>query len=139
MVAFVISFRRSLCIFLWWIKTWAKVCRNGNKCKAHCILSLEESDYQMIKKLTQNLKHLFRPGGNGRINTNGWCLTGKQNVLFCGDSRNKKHEILPEDLKKKFKMIRVISSFADGPVNFNPTPGPVEDQTQKLISRTEVS
>ena len=36
-------------------------------------------------------------------------------------------------------MIRVISSFADGPVNFNPTPGPVEDQTQKLISRTEVS
>ena len=40
---------------------------------------------------------------------------------------------------KNFKMIRVISSFADGPVNFNPTPGPVEDQTQKLISRTEVS
>ena len=32
-------------------------------------------------------------------------------------------------------MIRVISSFADGPVNFNPT-GPVEDQTQKLISST---
>ena len=76
---------------------------------------------------------------HGRINTNGWGLTGTQNVLFCGDSRNKKHEILPEDLNKKFKMIRVISSFADGPVNFNPTPGPVEDQTQKLISRTEVS
>ena len=37
-------------------------------------------------------------------------------------------------------MIRVISSFADGPaaVNFNPT-GPVEDQTQKLISRAEAS
>ena len=32
-------------------------------------------------------------------------------------------------------MIRVISSFADGPVNFNPN-GPAEDQTQKLISRT---
>ena len=39
---------------------------------------------------------------------------------------------------KNFKMIRVISSFADGPVNFNPT-GPVADQTQKLISRTEAS
>jgi len=26
--------------------------------------------------------------------------------------------------------------FADGPVNFNPT-GPVEDQTQKLISSTD--
>ena len=35
-------------------------------------------------------------------------------------------------------MIRVISSFADGPVNFNTT-GPVEDQIQKLISRTEAS
>ena len=35
-------------------------------------------------------------------------------------------------------MIRVISSFAHGPVNFNPT-GPVADQTQKLISRTEAS
>jgi len=34
------------------------------------------------------------------------------------------------------EMIRVTSSFADGPVNFNPT-GPVEDQTQKLISSTE--
>ena len=29
-------------------------------------------------------------------------------------------------------MIRVISSFADGPVNFIPA-GPAEDQTQKLI------
>ena len=28
-------------------------------------------------------------------------------------------------------MIRVISSFADGPVNFNPT-GPAADQTKKL-------
>jgi len=33
------------------------------------------------------------------------------------------------------EMIRVTSSFADGPVNFNPT-GPVEDQTKKLISST---
>ena len=33
------------------------------------------------------------------------------------------------------EMIRVTSSFADGPVNFNPT-GPVEDQAQKLISST---
>ena len=33
-------------------------------------------------------------------------------------------------------MIRVISSFADGPVNLNPT-GPSEDQTQKLIQSTE--
>ena len=32
-------------------------------------------------------------------------------------------------------MIIVISSSADGPVNFNPT-GPAEDQTQKLISST---
>ena len=43
-------------------------------------------------------------------------------------------------------MIRVISCFADGPVNFNPTglvedqpTGLVEDQTQKLISSTEAS
>ena len=35
------------------------------------------------------------------------------------------------------EMIRVTSSFADGPVNFNPT-GPVEDQTQKLISSTDL-
>ena len=34
-------------------------------------------------------------------------------------------------------MIRVISSFADGPVNFHST-GPAEDQIQKLISSTEV-
>ena len=34
-------------------------------------------------------------------------------------------------------MIRVISSFGDGPVNFNPT-GPAEDQTQKLILSTEL-
>ena len=33
------------------------------------------------------------------------------------------------------EMITVTSSFADGPVNFNPT-GPVEDQAQKLISST---
>ena len=33
-------------------------------------------------------------------------------------------------------MIRVISSFADGPVNFHST-GPPEDQIQKLISSTE--
>ena len=32
-------------------------------------------------------------------------------------------------------MIRVISSFADGPVNFHST-GPPEDQIQKLISST---
>ena len=34
-------------------------------------------------------------------------------------------------------MIRVISGFADGPVNFNPT-GPAEDQTQKLILSTVI-
>ena len=33
-------------------------------------------------------------------------------------------------------MIRVISSFADGPVNFHST-GPAEDQIQKLISSTD--
>ena len=38
--------------------------------------------------------------------------------------------------RKKFKMIWVISSFADGPENFNPT-GPVEDHTQKFISSTD--
>ena len=32
-------------------------------------------------------------------------------------------------------MIRVISSFADGPANFHST-GPAEDQIQKLISST---
>ena len=35
-------------------------------------------------------------------------------------------------------MIRVISSFADGPVNFHST-GPAEDQIQKLISSTETA
>ena len=34
-------------------------------------------------------------------------------------------------------MMRVISSFGDGPVNFNPT-GPAEDQTQKLMLSTEL-
>ena len=33
-------------------------------------------------------------------------------------------------------MIRVISSFADGPVNFHST-GPAEDQIQKLILSTD--
>ena len=61
MAAFVISSRRSLSIFLWWIETWAKVCWNRNQCKAHCTLSLEESNHQMIKKLTQHLKHPLRP------------------------------------------------------------------------------
>ena len=46
------------------------MCQNGNKCKAHCTLSLEGSNYQMIKKLTQHLKHLLRPGGmEGEIQT----------------------------------------------------------------------
>ena len=38
-------------------------------------------------------------------------------------------------IQKKLKMMRVISSFADGPVNFHST-GPTEDQIQKLISST---
>ena len=68
MAAFVIiSFWRSLSIFLWWIKTWAKVCWNGNKYKAHCTLSLEESNNQVIKKVTQHLKHLLRPKKNMQV------------------------------------------------------------------------
>ena len=39
--------------------------------------------------------------------------------------------------RKKLEMIRVISSFADGPINFNPT-GPSEEQTQKLISSIDI-
>ena len=39
--------------------------------------------------------------------------------------------------RKNLKMIRVISSFGDGPVNFNPT-GPAEDRTQKLMLSTEL-
>ena len=81
MAAFVIiSFWRSLSIFLWWIKTWAKVCWNGNKYKAHCTLSLEDSNNQMIKKVTQHLKHLLRPKKHAsyqeawKENTNGWGL-----------------------------------------------------------------
>ena len=31
----------------------------------------------------------------------------------------------------------MISSFTDGPVNFNPT-GPSEDQSEKFISSTEI-
>ena len=31
-------------------------------------------------------------------------------------------------------MIKVISSFADGPLNFNPISPAEEDRTQKLIS-----
>ena len=38
-------------------------------------------------------------------------------------------------IQKKLKMMRVISSFANGPVNFHST-GPTEDQIQKLISST---
>ena len=41
-------------------------------------------------------------------------------------------------IQKKLKMMRVISSFADGPVNFHST-GPTEDQIQKLISSTGCS
>ena len=81
MVAFVIiSFWRSLSIFLWWIKTWAKVCWNGNKYKAHCTLSLEESNNLMRKKVTQHLKHLLWPKKHAsyqeawKENTNGWGL-----------------------------------------------------------------
>ena len=39
-------------------------------------------------------------------------------------------------IQKKLKMMRVISRFADGPVNFHST-GPAEDQIQKLISSTD--
>ena len=89
MVAFVILFQSSLSIFLWWIKTWAKVCWNGNKCKAPCTLSLEESNHQMIKKLTQHLKHLLRPkktcklpgGVEGKYK---WLrFEGRENKMFC--------------------------------------------------------
>ena len=89
MVALVISFQRSLSVFLWWIKTWAKVCCNGNKCKAHCTLSLEESNHQMIKKLTQHLEHLFSPkktckllgGLEGKYK---WLrFEGRENKMFC--------------------------------------------------------
>ena len=47
--------------------------------------------------------------------------------MFCEFCREFSHRN-----EKNLKMIRVISSFADGPVNLNPT-GPSEDQTQKLI------
>ena len=40
-------------------------------------------------------------------------------------------------IQKKLKMMRVISSFANGPVNFHST-GPTEDQIQKLISSTAI-
>ena len=108
MVAFVISFRRSLSIFLWWIKTWAKVCWNGNQCKAHCTLSLEESNHQMIKKLTQHLKHLLRPKEHastrrhGRIRRAEVWRKGKQNVLhfLSENSRIEKLAIPPEDQNK---------------------------------------
>ena len=38
-------------------------------------------------------------------------------------------------IQKELKMIRVISSFADGPLNFHST-GPAEDQIQTLILST---
>ena len=65
---------------------------------------------------------------------------GKQNVLFCREFPKWKTWNIAwgSEEKNNLKMIRVISCFADGPVNFNPT-GLVEDQTQKLISSTEAS
>ena len=72
---------------------------------------------------------------HGRINTNGWGLTRKQNVLFCGEFPKRKTWNTPLGSEQKnFKMIKVISSFADGPLNFNPTSPAEEDRTQKLIS-----
>ena len=74
------SFRRSVSIYLWWIKMWTKLSQKGNKCKGHCGPSLKEGNQQMIKKLTQHLKHLLWPKKytsswrHGRINTNSWGL-----------------------------------------------------------------
>ena len=90
MAAFVIiSFWRSLSIFLWWIKTWGKVLWNVNKYKAHCTPSLEESNNQMIKKVTQHLRHLLGPkktcklpgGMEGKYK---WLrFGGRENKMFC--------------------------------------------------------
>ena len=58
----------------------------------------------------------------------------KENKIFCEFCREfHTNSIHP---KKSLKMIRVISSFADGSVNFNLT-GPAEDQTLKIISSTD--
>ena len=40
-------------------------------------------------------------------------------------------------IQKKIENDKSDQTFADGPVNFNPT-GPAEDKTQKLISSTEL-
>ena len=95
--------------------------------------------YQMIEKLTQHLKHLLWPKKHassrrlGRINSNGWGLTWRK-TKWSEFPKNMQYSL--RIWTKKFEMIRVIRSFADGLVNFNPT-GPAEDQTQKLISSTD--
>ena len=110
MAAFVIiSFWRSLSIFLWWIKTWAKLCWNGNKYKAHCTLSLEESNSLMIKKVTQHMKHLLWPKKHAsyqeawKENTNGRGLKKgktKCSARLVGNFQKGKTCNTPEDRNK---------------------------------------
>ena len=89
MAAFVIiSFWRSLSIFLWWIKIWAKVCWNGNKYKAHCTLSVEESNNLMKESNTASetpaltKKSCKLPGGmEGKYK---WPrFEGRESKMFC--------------------------------------------------------
>ena len=75
------------------------------------------------------------------IQAGGFCnfvLEGQYLISFDELKCEPKYVELSGSEQKKMKMIRVNSSFADRPVNFNPT-GPAEDQTQKLISSTDLA
>ena len=121
MAAFVIiSFWRSLSIFLWWIKIWAKVCWNGNKYKAHCTLSVEESNNLMIKRVTQHLKHLLWPKNHAsyqeawKENTNGQGLKegkAKCSARFVENFRKGKTCNTPEDQNKWFRNRQPESTY----------------------------
>ena len=83
------SFRRSVSIFLWWIKTWAKLVTLKRKHVqgSKCTLSLDESNHQMIKKLTQHLRHLLWPK-QASTRRHGYKLKWlwfdrKENKIFC--------------------------------------------------------
>ena len=116
--------------------TWSKVCQNGNKCNSLYFGGKQSSDHDKEINTVNETPVCLAKQKNAssrrheRINTRFDGKKKKTQITFCefcrGFPNRKKRNFTPWGYEwKNIKMIRVISSFADGPVNFNPT-GPAK-------------
>ena len=118
--------------FLWWIKTWAKVCRKRSNARLAVLFLWRKallSDDREINTASETpalTKKTCKFQGAWKDKYKWLRFDGKENKMVWIP---KKHAYSLRIGTKKFEMIRVIRSFADGLVNFNPT-GPAGDQTQ---------